>query len=154
LVLRLAGSHGGTVPKVRLKNARRTFSAIHRAIRAGVVQACHDLSEGGLAVAATEMAIAGGLGLEIELASMPLAGADLPEATRLFAESPTRFLVEVGPDDVDQFEQVVARVPHARIGRVVTEPRFTVSGSGGAVIDAEVSHLKQTWQAPLAEVKL
>ncbi len=154
LVLRLAGSHGGTVPKVRLKNARRTFSAIHRAIRAGVVQACHDLSEGGLAVAAAEMAIAGGLGLEIELASMPLASADLPEATGLFAESPTRFLVEVSPDEVDQFEQIVARVPHARIGRVVAEPRFTVSGSGGAVIDAEVNHLKQTWQAPLSEVKL
>ena len=35
---------------------------MHEAIHAGFVRACHDLSEGGLAVAAAEMAFAGGLG--------------------------------------------------------------------------------------------
>ena len=64
----LGGSHfalvnglsGGQVPTVDADVARETFAAMHRAIRAGLVRACHDLSEGGLAVAVAEMAFAGG----------------------------------------------------------------------------------------------
>lgn len=41
--------------------AKRTFAGVHRAIREGLVRACHDLSEGGLATAVAEMAFAGGL---------------------------------------------------------------------------------------------
>ena len=44
---------------------------VHEAIAAGLVRACHDLSEGGLAVAAAEMAFAGGLGAAIELGEVP-----------------------------------------------------------------------------------
>ena len=46
------------------KRPAQTFAAMHRAIQSGLVRACHDLSEGGLAVAAAEMAFAGGLGHE------------------------------------------------------------------------------------------
>ncbi len=56
----LGGSHfslvegltGGEVPKLDAPAAKKTFAALHKAIHAGVVRACHDLSEGGLAVAA------------------------------------------------------------------------------------------------------
>jgi phosphoribosylformylglycinamidine synthase len=75
----LGGSHfamveglsGGEAPKVDAKLAKATFLAVHKAIYAGLVRACHDLSEGGLAVAAAEMAFAGGLGAKISLANMP-----------------------------------------------------------------------------------
>src|SRR5207248_406281 len=52
----------GNIPRVDLKLARRVHQALHRAIMRESVRACHDLSEGGLAVAAAEMAIAGGRG--------------------------------------------------------------------------------------------
>ena len=39
--------------------ARDVFHKLHAAIDGGLVRACHDLSEGGLAVAAAEMAFAG-----------------------------------------------------------------------------------------------
>ncbi len=76
----LGGSHfamvegfsGGEVPKVDAKLAKATFLALHKAIYSGLVRACHDLSEGGLAVAAAEMAFAGGLGATISLADVPL----------------------------------------------------------------------------------
>ena len=51
--------------------AKRTFAALHRAISAGLVRACHDLSEGGLAVAAAEMAFAGGLGATLLVDRVP-----------------------------------------------------------------------------------
>ncbi|HEY2146772.1 MAG TPA: phosphoribosylformylglycinamidine synthase subunit PurL, partial [Pirellulales bacterium] len=58
----LGGSHlalvenlaGGQVPKVNPQLAKATFAAMHKAIEMGSVRACHDLSEGGLAVAAAE----------------------------------------------------------------------------------------------------
>ena len=64
-----------TVPKVDLAAARTTFAALHGAIGASLVRACHDLSEGGLAVAAAEMVIAGDLGLSLNLALVPGAAA-------------------------------------------------------------------------------
>ena len=75
----LGGSHfamveglsGGEVPKVDAQVAKNTFAALHKAIYTGLVRACHDLSEGGLAVAAAEMAFAGGLGARISLADVP-----------------------------------------------------------------------------------
>jgi phosphoribosylformylglycinamidine (FGAM) synthase-like enzyme len=53
------------------------------AIRDGKVRACHDLSEGGLLVAAAEMAIGGGFGMRIAV------------RVDVFDESPSRFLLEV-----------------------------------------------------------
>ena len=76
----LGGSHfalvegliGGEVPRLDPPLAKKTFAAVHQVIDTGLVRACHDLSEGGLAVAAAEMAFAGGLGLRISLADVPL----------------------------------------------------------------------------------
>jgi phosphoribosylformylglycinamidine synthase len=151
LALRLEGERGGQAPVVQLSSARRTFSAIYRAIRKGLVQACHDLSEGGLAVAAAEMAIAGGLGMELNLPGMPVSDSELGDATRLFAESPTRFLVEVAPDDAAAFEKLLGRVSHARIGRVLADTGFRVMGNRDTVIAAEIASLRECWQAPLRE---
>src|SRR5438876_369518 len=48
------GREGGTVPTVDLALAPRLFARVHEAIRRGLVRSCHDLSEGGLAVALAE----------------------------------------------------------------------------------------------------
>ena len=67
----VGGCSGGEVPKVDAELAARTFAAVHQAIAAGTVRACHDLSEGGLAVALAEMAFAGGLGRGSTLSHVP-----------------------------------------------------------------------------------
>jgi phosphoribosylformylglycinamidine synthase len=151
LALRLDGRRGRQAPEVRLGEARRIFGAVYRAIRSGVVQACHDLSEGGLAVAAAEMAFAGGHGVEIDLRDVLTSETDLPDSTLLFAESPTRFLVEVDEEDAEGFERILGRVPHARIGRVIEERRVLAVGDGGAAIDADIDALRDLWRAPLTE---
>jgi phosphoribosylformylglycinamidine synthase len=149
LAQRLDGHQGGKAPVARLSSARRIFSAIHRANRKGLIQACHDLSEGGLAVAAAEMAIAGGHGLEIDVRDVPLAEPDLDDSTRLFAESPTRFLIEVTPEDAPALEKTLRQAPHARIGRVLDLPRIRVRSGERVVIDASIDTLRSRWQAPL-----
>lgn len=159
----LGGSHyslvqglsGGQVPQVDPVQARAVFAAVHAAISAGLVRACHDLSEGGLAVAVAEMAFAGGLGADLRLAAVP-HGLGRPVASALlFSESNTRFLCEVRPADASAFESLLSSVPHALIGEVTAEDRLTIAGiaaAGGAaprVIDAKLASLKEAWQAPL-----
>src|SRR4029079_12695916 len=95
----LGGSHfaivnglsGGQVPTMNIERARNTFAAVHRAILAGLVRACHDLSEGGLAVAVAEMAFAGGLAAKVDLEAMPAAADAADPAIRMFSESNSRF---------------------------------------------------------------
>ncbi len=69
---KLKGYLGASVPKVKGAKAKRTFRAVTKAIDEGLVKSCHDLSEGGLAVAAAEMAFASGYGLEIDLSKVPV----------------------------------------------------------------------------------
>jgi phosphoribosylformylglycinamidine synthase len=153
----LGGSHwyalrsaiGRNVPKVDLALAPRIFEAVHQAIASGCVRACHDLSEGGLAVAAAEMAFGGGLGLNLRLASMPHEG-DLDDGRLLFSESTTRFLVEVASDRAERFEKLVSGLPAAKVGAVTKTGRLVIKGlKGKAVIDEPCEALKEAWQKPL-----
>jgi phosphoribosylformylglycinamidine synthase len=134
------GREGGKVPRPDLAEAPRLFAAMHQAIQSGLVLACHDLSEGGLALAAAEMAFAGGLGLELELAKVRLEDAASsgksraefdPESARLYSESCSRFLVEVAEGSAASFEKALAGLPCAEIARVVTTKHFAARGVDG-----------------------
>ena len=96
------------VPRLDPQVAKKTFGAMHRVIHAGLVRACHDLSEGGLAVAAAEMSFAGGFGAEVDLDAVPRVG-ELDITARLFSESNTRFLCEVRADNAGAFRGCPSR---------------------------------------------
>jgi phosphoribosylformylglycinamidine synthase II len=154
----LGGSHfalvndliGGYAPQVDAERAKTTFLALHGAISEGLVESCHDLSEGGLAVAAAEMAFAGGLGAELQLANVP-ASHGLPTATLLFSESNTRFLCEVAEDAAHAFEMILEGVPHAAVGIVRDDDRLIIAAAdqSAPAIDASIGDLKKFWQHTL-----
>jgi len=146
----VAGLTGGQVPRVDGELAKRAFAALHRAIDAGLVRACHDLSEGGLAVAAAEMAFAGGLGAEILLDRVPCDADATDAAIRLFSESNTRFLCEVPPSDADAFEGALGGLPHARIGRVTDGRTLEICDGQSVLVRAALAALKEAWQKPLS----
>src|SRR5262249_31238851 len=98
------GRPGGRVPRVDLARAPRIVRAVHQAIRGGLIRSCHDLSEGGLAVALAEMALAGGLGAQVSLREVPCDSDAVDDFVRLFSESPTRFLLEVRAELGDELE--------------------------------------------------
>ena len=98
------------------------YRKLHEALRSGRVLACHDLSEGGLAVALAEMAIAGRLGLSIDT----LPGPDPVSA--LFSESSSRFVCEVAVDDVAWLAEQLGE-PVTILGSVVDSPTFTLPDS-------------------------
>ena len=150
----LGGSHllaaediesGNDVPPVDLARNLKVMRALQSAIGAGVVRSCHDLSEGGLAVAAAEMAFAGGLGVTICLEAVPAEGA-CPEPALLFGESPGRFVVEVQPDNYDAFMRIVKDCPLGELGRVTDAGRIVVTARRGTVIDLPAADAKAAWQ--------
>jgi phosphoribosylformylglycinamidine synthase len=150
----VAGLQGGQVPTLDAEAAKKIFAALHQAIARGLVRACHDMSEGGLAVAAAEMAFAGGLGAKISLYGVPRdlpAGTPHADLALLFAESNTRFLCEVAPPNVAAFETTLRGLPIANIGEVTSTDRLEITGTTGAakVIDARLADLKEAWQKPL-----
>jgi len=91
----LRGFLGKAVSKVRTAQAKRTINAVVEAIDSGHVKSCHDLSEGGLAVAAAEMAFSGGYGIQLNLGSVPRARNMKRNDYIVFSESNSRFLMEV-----------------------------------------------------------
>jgi len=150
----LGGSHyykvmdvtGGRVPRVDPVRGRKVMRSLQEAIEAGLVRACHDLSEGGLGVAAAEMAFAGGWGMWLDLREAPGRDVDRTD-TLLFSESNSRFLVEVGPEDCETFEGAMEGVRLGRLGLVRDDGRFEVLNlKGEPVVSTTISELKKAWQ--------
>jgi phosphoribosylformylglycinamidine synthase len=145
------GLDGGRAPRVVPERARPIFRALHAAITAGIVRACHDLSEGGLAIAAAEMAIGGALGIELDLRHAVRTPEAASDAVLLFSESNTRFLVEVRESDAKRFEMAMAQAPWAWVGKVTADPTFVVRGlSGSEIARIPVGNLRRAWKEPLA----
>jgi phosphoribosylformylglycinamidine synthase len=129
-----------SVPGLPAK-ALKTARALHSAIRRGLVRACHDLSEGGLAVAAAEMALAGRLGLTFDLASIPVGSEVSHTLVTLFSESNGRWLVEVAPADMAAFEVCMSGCRTVRCGQVRAEPWLRLGP-----IETTVSRLDEAWR--------
>jgi phosphoribosylformylglycinamidine synthase II len=154
----LGGSHyyanhghiGSSVPKVNPEKGKRLMDKLSGAMGRGLVKTCHDLSEGGIGVAAAEMAFAGGLGMTINLKDVPLGEPIDRDDFILFSESNTRFLAEIAPENKKDFEKAMSGVPFAEIGRVTDNNKFEVFGlDGKVVLTAGIAELKEAWQRPL-----
>jgi phosphoribosylformylglycinamidine (FGAM) synthase-like enzyme len=141
------GIEGGTVPRPDLELAPRLFRKLHDAITSGLVRSCHDVSEGGLAVAVAEMAFAGGVGADVTC----LGDNSLPDDVFLFSESTTRFVVEVRSDKAAAFQASLGSdIPWTQLGHTCKEPHFRIAGAGGEwLIWAELAALKEAWQKPM-----
>jgi phosphoribosylformylglycinamidine synthase len=120
---------GSDVPKVDPPVARRTFAAVHRAIVAGLVRACHDSSEGGLAVAMAEMSIAGRLGARIELDHL--------------------LLIEVPRDNEPRFRELLTGIAIQCIGKVTDVPELVIIDHGQEVVRGDIEVMRQRWRQPL-----
>lgn len=133
------------LPRVDLKRGPRLAKAVAQLIAEGLVRAAHDCSEGGLLVAAAEMALAGDLGLDLNVSEMPVRGA-VNLTARLFAESPSRYLLEVRERDLPAAQRRLGDLPHAVIGAVNDSRRLTVAAAG---VDLEIDSLRRAWRGTL-----
>jgi phosphoribosylformylglycinamidine synthase len=139
---------GGKVPHVDASLALRLYQQLHQAISHRLLRSCHDLSEGGLAVAVAEMAFAGGLGVELEIDGLCQQQFVHPLAA-LFSESNSRLLCEVPVAHTESFERLMQEIPHVALGFVTEDPMVKIAHRGAPLIALSCQQLRQAWWEPL-----
>ena len=90
---------GGAAPTVDLALEKKNGDFVRLLIADGTVRAAHDLSDGGLAIAAAEMALGSDVGVAIGYQG------DLSDVAFLYAEDQARYLIAVAPNKVDEFDK-------------------------------------------------
>jgi len=141
---------GMNVPKVRMAQAKNIMNSITEAIDAGYVKACHDLSEGGLAAAAAEMALSSDYGMELNLANVPVSKNMNRNDYILFSESNSRFLVEVPEKRSDDFEALMKKNANSVLGKVKREKHLSIHRvDGKKVVEASLNKLREFWKKTL-----
>jgi len=143
---KLLGVKGGTVPGLDFKNAPKIMNALHAAVEQGLILSCHDLSEGGLALAIAEMSFSGDIGAEIDLQVVPFYGNKKRHDTILFSESNTRFLVEVREENAGLFTELFQNLPNAVIGRTLKDKYLRIFSGEHKLVDLPLSLLRKKWQ--------
>jgi phosphoribosylformylglycinamidine synthase len=147
---KLFGEVGASVPRVRPAEAKKVLSSITKAIDSGFVQACHDISEGGLAVAAAEMALSSDYGADIDLRNVPASmNGKARDDFILFSESNSRFLVEVAKGKEKEFEKLMGKYS-APVGNVIETDDFFVAGlKGRKILITDSEKLRKAWRGGL-----
>lgn len=141
----LAAIHGvvtGHAPPLDLDMEVRVQAVCRRLIRAGLVDSAHDCSQGGLAVALAESAIAGNIGFQI----------DVPGSGRadglLFGEGQSRIVVSLPEEHLAEAGAIAAEasVPWAVIGRAQGDALVL-----GDKVRVPLASARQAWQNGVAE---
>jgi len=151
----MGGSHyyhvrgfiGNSVPIVKPSEGKELMDKLSEAVSQGLVQACHDCSEGGMGVAAAEMAFAGGYGMNLYVKDVPRSDDVDRNDVALFSESNSRFVVEVSQESREEFERITAGTATSAIGEIVDGGDFKVYGlKGDPIVSANIRDLKEVWQ--------
>ncbi|GAA0478544.1 phosphoribosylformylglycinamidine synthase subunit PurL [Alkalibacterium indicireducens] len=109
-----------------------------QAIREGLIQSAHDCSEGGLAVALMESAFGNELGLSATL--------DMPSEW-LFSESPSRFVLSVRPEHVEEVKEVFGQ-DAVEIGEV-KDTRIAEIRTQTEKLTIDVKEVKDLWEGAI-----
>jgi phosphoribosylformylglycinamidine synthase len=133
---------GEAIPDVH-EITPKVYKAFHGAVNEGLIRSAHDISEGGLAVAAAEMCIGGRLGMKIE---SNLWDAVIPV---LFGESTGSLLVEVSSADKENFLRVFKDLPVYWLGMTTEQQTLTALFHGFTALNVPISKLVEAWNTPL-----
>lgn len=140
------GLEGGTVPQPNEKSPE-TMKALYKAIQAGLVVSCHDVSEGGIAVALAEMCVAGGLGADIDTSDFKETLAGDNSTVNLLSETTTRFIVEIEEHSIEAFESIMLGITIGSAGMVWNTPTLLIKSVHNQVdIDATLDELEQAYR--------
>jgi phosphoribosylformylglycinamidine synthase subunit PurL len=129
----------GKAPELNIQLEKERQNQVLAAIRAGVVQSAHDLSEGGLGVAVAESLF----GQEQLGATITIEGNPV---TALFSETQSRFLLTVKKEHQTEFENLVAA---KLIGEVNDTATLKVKAENNTVLEASVNQLKDAWKGAI-----
>jgi phosphoribosylformylglycinamidine synthase len=140
---RLYDGFGNKPPKVRPDEHIPLYKAVEAAIDEGLIASCHDMSDGGLAVAFVESAIGGNTGADLDISLIP-RDTEIEDAL-MFSESPGRFVVSVKEENVKRFDYIFKNCIFAKAGRVRGDRRVILRKEEKVIVNELVEDLKDLW---------
>jgi phosphoribosylformylglycinamidine synthase len=144
------------VPRVDFDKFKVVYKALQTAIENGLLASCHAVTRGGLGVHLSYMAMAGGLGLDVDLAKVPVdeSRGGLLNETRLFSESAGRFIVTLPENNRPVFDKLFKGMAAACIGRVTdAEMGLKIQGlDGNAMIRLGIPQLETAFNKTFGEM--
>lgn len=138
---RLFDRLGANVPKVRVNDASRLYHRLSLVRSMKLIESCHDISDGGLAVCLAECAFGNSLGLNVDLSSKKAF-------VSLFSESHSRFVVSVRKELSSTFERLMGE-DCRHLGETTENGRMLVRWEGKSIIDIGVEELLSAWKGGL-----
>ncbi|SFK05550.1 phosphoribosylformylglycinamidine synthase subunit PurL [Methylocapsa palsarum] len=135
----VCGLEEGAPPPVDLALERRNGDFVRRLIAQGTVNAAHDVSDGGLAVALAEMALAGAIGASLALPDT------LPSHGFLFGEDQARYIVTAAPAAVDAILREAERAGVVCAALGATGGDALTLGAGTPIFLSELRKAHETW---------
>ena len=142
------GLRGGRMPQVDAAAALARYRALHALMGQRAIAACHDCSDGGLAVALAEMCIGGRLGAEVDLDAVP-ALEEMSRTELLYSESASRLLVSVKPDLAMLLDALGLWQICRRIGTVTGDGNLTLKSGDSTVLRENVEDLARAFKRTL-----
>ncbi len=140
---KLRGELRPGLEEIDVEACQAAILAVRDAIRGGGIRVAHDISDGGLACALAECAIAGGVGIEVELGELGAGGGGPTSEAWLFGEGPGGFIV--AGEDRSALEALVERAGGAVIGSGGGE-RLQI-GAGGPAISTTTTAAAAAWRS-------
>ena len=145
---------GNAVPTVDARTNLRTYKALQKSIEEGLVASAISVHRGGLGVTLAKTAIAGQLGMEIDLDEVPVGSEfGMRNDSILYSESQGRVIVTINPENKEKFEGLMNnnQVVYEKIGSVREDNRFILTGFSGqsqkTIIDTTVEEITASYKS-------
>ncbi|WML24066.1 phosphoribosylformylglycinamidine synthase subunit PurL [Neobacillus sp. OS1-33] len=135
----LYGKVFGKAPELNITIEKERQNQVLAAIRAGLVESAHDLSEGGLAVGLAESLFTNKqLGAKVSITGN--------QVSALFSETQSRFLLTIKKEHQQEFESLVDAV---QIGTVNDSGKLNITNDESTVLEASIEELKAAWKGAI-----
>jgi phosphoribosylformylglycinamidine synthase II len=141
-----SGHIGLNVPQVRLDEVQAAYEFIEAGISRRLFSSVHGVYRGGLGVHLALVALAGDLGMSLNLDAVPGAEALTTEQV-LYSESPGRFIVTVNPAVEPDLTSLLDKVEARWIGMVTSDARFRVNARRQEILNLSVEEMITAWRA-------
>ena len=133
------------MPRVHAADNLEIYRRVEQALKNGLLASVISLERGGLALAAAKSAMAGELGLSLDLAEVPVEGP-LQADEILFSETQGRLLVTVDPERKEEFENLFTGLAVSEAGRVARDGLVTISFGEAILIETAVADMKTSYE--------
>lgn len=135
----MTGEIAGTLADFDLEHVHDYLSCLLKAEQSGLVASAHDLSEGGLAVAAAETVFKTELGLNADFRAL--------DKKQFFSETPGRMLVSVAPENAAAFEEIMQ--DDAMPAGEVAATQWLEIHLADAELNLPVAQMQKLWEEAL-----